>query len=229
MQVVGNNETSDQKSESGPMEVSRCHESSSPDLIFVQEMTHRINNQLTSAISFVSQTAARSCNCDVKVALAGVIEHLLDCARVYGALQMPTVNRSIDASQYVRDLCGAISRATLQHKGIDLVLAAQPLQLSSLRCWMLGMIIAELITNACRHAFADNGGTIKVELERRGCRVECRVADDGSAKENIQPGQGLTIIQHLATGLNGEISQRFGESGSIAIVSVPLIEPMESR
>jgi hypothetical protein len=50
------------------------------DLIFAQEILHRINNQLTSTIGLASQTAARSCSCDVKVALAGVIEHLLDCA-----------------------------------------------------------------------------------------------------------------------------------------------------
>jgi two-component sensor histidine kinase len=228
MQFVGNNATSDQKSEPGPMEVSRRPEGSSPDLIFVQEMIHRINNQMTSTISFASQAAARSCDCDVKVALAGVIEHLLDYARVYRALQMPTVNRSIDAAQYLRDLCRAISRATLQHRGIDLVLVERPLQLSSAQCWILGMIITELITNACRHAFAENGGSIKVEFERRGCRVECRVADDGSAKENIRPRQGLRIIQHLTARLNGEISQRFGETGSIAIVSFPIVEPMES-
>jgi two-component sensor histidine kinase len=228
MQVVGNNATSDRTSEPGPMEVSGCHEGNLPDLIFVQEIIHRINNQLMSTIGFASQTAARSCNCDVKVALAGVIEHLLDCARVYRALQMPTVNRSIDAAQYLRDLCQAVSRATLHHRGIELVLVERPLQLSSAQCWRLGMIIAELITNACRHAFADNGGSIKVEFERRGSRVECRVADDGSAKENIQPGLGLRIIQHLTAGLNGEISQQFGKTGSIAIVSFPIVELMES-
>jgi two-component sensor histidine kinase len=227
MQITGTNASSDQANESGS-KISLCHEDGSPDLIFAQEITHRINNQLTSTISFASQAAAHSCNCDVKVALAGVIEHLLNYARVYRALQMPTVNCSIDAAQYLRDLCRAISRATLQHKGIDLVLVEQPLQLSSAQCWRLGMIIAELITNACRHAFADDGGSIKVEFGRRGCRVECRVADDGSAKEKIQPGLGLGIIRHLTDGLNGEISQRFGETGSIAIISFPIVEPMES-
>jgi len=227
MQGTGTSTTPDRRNEPGPMEVSRCHEGSSPDLIFVREILHRVNNQLGATISLASQTAARSRNCDVKVALAGVIEHLLDSARVYRALQMPSVNCSIDAAQYLRDLCRAISRATLQHKGIELVLVARPLQLSSAQCWRLGMILAELITNACRHAFADSGGSIKVECERRGCRVECRVVDNGSAKENIRPGQGFGIIQHLTAGLKGEISQRFGETGSIAIISFPIVEPTE--
>jgi hypothetical protein len=53
------------------------------------------------------------------------------------------------------------------------------------------------------------------------------VVDDGSAKENIRPGQGFGIIQHLTAGLNGEISQLFGETGSTAVVSFPIAEPTE--
>jgi two-component sensor histidine kinase len=219
MQVAGNATGTNERSW---MEIGRCSLGNSADLLLVREMAHRTNNQLMSTIGFASQIAARSCNCEVKVALDGVIEHLLDYARVYRALQMPTVNRPIDAAQYFGDLCQAISRATLHHKGIELVLVARPLQLSSTQCWRLGMILAELITNACRHAFADSAGSIKVELERRGCRVECRVVDDGSAKEDIRPGQGFGIIQHLTAGLNGEISQRFGETGSTAVVSFPI-------
>jgi two-component sensor histidine kinase len=225
---VASHDTSNKKSAAGSMEIDRSYESRSAELLLVQEIAHRINNQLTSTISFVSLTAARSCNCDVKVALAGVVEHVLDCARVYRALQMPTESRSIDAAAYLRELCEAISRSKLQYKGIELVLVERPLQLSSSQCWRLGMILAELITNSCRHAFADEGGSIKVEFERRGCCVECRVADDGSAQENVKPGQGLKIIRHLTEGLNGEINQQFGKKGSISIVSFPIVEPIES-
>jgi two-component sensor histidine kinase len=189
MEITATNVSSDRVNEPSYTKIGPCQDSS-PDLIFVREITHRINNQLMSTISFASQVAAGSCNCDVKVALAGVIEHLLNYARVYRALQMPTVSCSMDAAQYLRDLCRAISRATLHHKGIDLVLVEQPLQLRTEQCWRLGMILAELITNACRHAFSAKGGSIKVELEMRGGRVECRVADSGSAKETIRPGLG---------------------------------------
>jgi two-component sensor histidine kinase len=226
MQVAGN-AMSNRESDAKPMVVNRPYESGSTDLIFVEELMHRINNQLTSTISFASQTAARSSSGEVKVALAGVIENLLDCARVYRALQMPTELRPIDAAEYLRDLCMAISRATLQHKRIDLVLVEQPLRLNSSQCWRLGMILAELVTNSCRHAFTENGGTITVEFERRGGRVECSVSDEGSAKENIRPGLGLTIIQRLAEGLHGEISVRLGKAGSVAIVSFPFVEPIE--
>jgi two-component sensor histidine kinase len=155
------------------------------------------------------------------------MEHLLENASLYRALQMPTNNQLIDAAKYLREVCQAISRAKLRHNAIELTLVECPLQLSAARCWKLGLILAELVTNCRRHAFADRGGSIQVELRKDGSRVECRVTDDGSARKDICPGQGLKIVRHLAHGLSGGISQRFGETGSVAIVSFPMLEPAE--
>jgi two-component sensor histidine kinase len=221
MQIAGNSALG-KKRKQVPIRVGELWTSDSDEFVLLQEMAHRINNELTSTISIISCTAERSNNCEVKVALAQVTEHLCDHARVYRALQMPTTNRLIDAAAYLRELCQSISRAKLRHNGIELLLVEHPVELSSAQCWRLGLIVSELITNASRHAFAGGGGTIRVELKKREANVECRVADDGSGPENIRPGQGLGIIQQLARGLNGRISQRFGAKGAVTIVSFPI-------
>jgi len=225
MQIADSNALG-KKSKHIPIRVDEAWMSNPGEFFLLQEMMHRINNELTSTIGIISCAVERSNNCDVKVALANVIEHLYDHARVYRALQMPTANRRIDAAAYLRELCQSISRAKLRHNGIELVLVEQTLQLSSAQCWRLGLIVAELITNASRHAFADVGGTIRIELRKRGASVECRVTDDGSGPEYIRPGQGLGIIQQLARGLDGTIDQRFGTKGAVAIVSFPISEPI---
>jgi two-component sensor histidine kinase len=224
---VASNDTLSRTGGIGSIGIGSFHGNGSGEMLLVQEMAHRINNELTSTISFVSLTAARSDSGDVKVALAGVLEHLFDHARIYRALQMPTANRWIDAAAYLRELCQAISRSKLQHRGIELVLVERPLQLSATQCWRLGLIVSELITNSCRHAFAEGGGSIRIEFEKRGRRVECRVTDNGSCAKNIRPGQGLKIIENLAHGLNGKVNQRFGDKGAAAIVSFPIAEPIE--
>ena len=223
MQVASNNALSSKRRQT-PIRVEEVRTSELEEFFLLREMAHRINNELTSTIGIISCDADRSNNCDVKVALAKVIEHLYDHARVYHALQMPTANRSIDAAAYLRELCQSISRAKLQHNGVELVLVERPLHLSSSQCWRLGLIVSELITNASRHAFADVGGAIRVELKKRGTSVECRVSDNGSGPENIRPGRGLGIMQQLARKLNGRINQRFGSKGAVAIVSFPIEE-----
>jgi two-component sensor histidine kinase len=109
------------------VKVEPCDEEVCGEELLLRELTHRINNELASTIGFVRLTAAQSESEDVKVALAGVIEHIHDFAGVYRALQRPAGNGPVDAAGYLRGLCQSISRAKLQHRGIELTFVESPL------------------------------------------------------------------------------------------------------
>lgn len=192
--------------------------------LLLRELTHRINNELASTIGFVSVTAMRSGNHDVKVALESVVQYLHNYASIYRALQMPAADERIDAASYLRELCRLICRAKLQHKGIELAFIERPLQLNASRCWRLGMIVSELIGNASRHAFREGGGSrkIQVELVDHETEVECTVSDNGSGSEHIRPGQGLKIIRSLVDDLGGTIDHHSGAMGTTATLCFPL-------
>ena len=191
--------------------------------VLLREITHRVNNEFASAIQVVSFAAAKSPDGNVKAALAGVMNQLHNYARVHHALQMPAGDDCIDASAYLRDLCGSISRSKLENTNIELVLVERQFQMSSKRCWLLGMIVAELITNAVRHAFDQEGGTIRIECRASGEFVECRVSDNGSASTaHVRPGSGLRIIEALAQNLDADFQFNFGEDGSESVLIVPI-------
>jgi two-component sensor histidine kinase len=189
--------------------------------ILLHELIHRINNEFSSLIGAVSRTAARSVNHEAKVALAHIIELLSRYAELHRALQMPENDTQIDAASYLENLCLSISRSKLDGLKIDLVLTASPLRLPSERCWRLGMIVYELVTNAARHAFGNGNGQVRVELSRAGKLVECRVVDNGSAPTRIRRGRGLKIVDELVKGLDGRLDQRFGQRGSFSILTFP--------
>jgi two-component sensor histidine kinase len=189
--------------------------------ILLYELIHRINNEFSSLIGAVSQTAARSVNHEAKVALAHIIELLSHYAELHHALQMPDNDTHIDAASYLENLCLSISRSRLDGLTIDLMLAASPLRLPSEQCWRLGMIVYELATNAARHAFGNGNGQVRVELSRAGKQVECRVVDNGSAPSRVQRGRGLKIVDELIKGLDGCLDQRFGQTGSSSILTFP--------
>lgn len=189
--------------------------------VLLHELNHRINNELCSAINVVSLTAARSSNKDVKAALTEVTELLHHYADIHHVLRIPEHNVRIDTGTYLRKLCVSIRRSKLDHMNIDLVLAAPRLWLQSDRCWLLGMIVYELVTNAVRHAFPDGIGEIRVELLRAGDFIECRVLDNGSAPVNFQPGRGLKIVDELAKALDGQFDQKLRRRGSASIVVFP--------
>ena len=188
----------------------------------MRELTHRINNEFTSAINVISLAAARSRSSEVKAALNDVSERLHHYADVHRTLQMPEHHTCIDAALYLRQLCLSISRSKLESNNIKLVLAARPLSMPSDRCWRLGMIVYELVTNAARHAFNGAEGEIWVELGPAGDFVECRVSDSGITSHNVQRGDGLYIVQELVKGLDGRLEQIFGSQGSTSIVVFPV-------
>ena len=182
--------------------------------LLLNELNHRINNEFASAIAAVSLAAARSGSIDVKTALRATAERLNHYAAVHQALQMPDPGLVVNAAAYLRKLCLAISRSKLADMEIQLVLAASPVRLESQRCWRLGLIVHELITNAARHAFGYGAGKIRVELAHAGGFAECTVLDNGSAAERLRPGRGLTIIRELVEVLDGRFEQTFGSCGS---------------
>jgi two-component sensor histidine kinase len=197
--------------------------STTEERLLLREITHRINNEFASAIQVVSFTAAKSDDGNVKAALAGVMEQLHNYARVHHALQMPASNDDVDASAYLRELCRSISRSKLENRNIELVLVECAFRMSSERCWLLGMIVAELITNAVRHAFDLCGGIIRIECRASGEFVECRVSDNGSASTaDVRPGSGLKIVEALAQDLGADFQFNLGEDGSESILIIPI-------
>lgn len=188
--------------------------------LLLREFSHRINNEFASAIGTLS-IAARSANDEAKAALAAVQDQLQMYARVHHALQMPEHTSCIDAAEYLRQLCRAISRSRLESKNIGLLLVERIFRMNSERCWRLGLIVSELITNAERHAFGNDGGLIRVELLPSLSFIECRVTDNGTSKANTRPSHGLKIVEALARSLGGTIDQRFGPRGATAVLIFP--------
>ena len=191
----------------------------------LRELNHRISNEFTSAINFVSVAAVRTDNAEVKSALNHVVELLHQYADVHRALKMPDRNAVVDAAEYLRTLCHSISRSKLDRMGIRLVLAADTVWLHSERCWKLGMIVYELVTNVARHAcFQAGDAEVQVELSRTGAFARCVVSDNGSAAGGgVRPGRGLKIISDLAESLGGEVGHSFGVNGVSFTLAVPFV------
>jgi Signal transduction histidine kinase len=196
--------------------------SASIDHLLVREFSHRVNNEFTSVIGFAVSIAGRSTSHEVKAALAEIADVLHRYAGVHRALQMPLHSAEIDASEYVGALCHSLRRARLDPQGIELVLASRPFKLRSERCWKLGLIISELITNSARHAFARHGGTIEVTLCASGSLAECYVKDNGSVRSPRRIGHGLKIINALARDLGGAISHEFSPEGATSALTFPI-------
>ena len=201
------------------------HPSGSDQRTLLRELNHRIANELTAAINLVSLAAVRTDNPEVKVALSGVVELLLEHGDVHRALSLPGGDELIDAAQHVRKLGRVLSRGRLKRLGINLVFAADRLPMQADRCWRLALAVHELVSNAAQHAAFDGRyGEIRIELGRAGAFVTCKVSDNGSAAAGVKAGQGLRIVTELAKSLGGHLEHDFDAQGTSFALAFPLTE-----
>ena len=150
----------------------------------LDELNHRIKNELASVINLVSYKAVWTDNVDAKEELTSVVEMLHQHVEVHNILTIPESDAFVDAGEQLRKLGLAMSRCKLDRMNIHLLLSIDMLPLESERCWRLALAVYELVANAVRHAcFDGHDGEIKIELMRAGSWVNCRVTDNGSGLE----------------------------------------------
>jgi two-component sensor histidine kinase len=192
----------------------------------LDELNHRIKNELASVINLVTFKAVWTDNVEAKEELSNVVDLLHQHVQVHSIRTMPDRDASlVDAGEQLRKLGLAMSRSTLDRMNIRLLLSAETLPLESERCWRLALAIYELVTNAVRHAcFDGRDGEIKIELMRAGSWVNCRVTDNGSGLGRIKLGRGLRIVGELASSLGGRIDRTSGPIWNSFSLDFPLTQ-----
>jgi two-component sensor histidine kinase len=191
----------------------------------LDELNHRIKNELASVINLVSFKAVWTENLDTKEELSNIVDLLHQHVEVHNILTMPDRDALVDAGDQLRKLGLAMSRCKLDRMNIHLLLSTDTLPLESERCWRLALAVYELVTNALRHAcFDGRDGEIKIKLMRAGSWVNCRVTDNGSDLGRIKPGRGLRIIGELAKSLGGRMGHTFGTEWTSFALDFPLTQ-----
>ena len=193
--------------------------------LLLRELNHRINNELTNTICAISAKALESDDVAVKTALLDVVELLHGYADVHKSLRMPDPGYLADAARYLQHLCFSITKYRLDRLSIRLLFSADDFRLEGERCWKLGLIVSELLTNVARHArFDDRHPEAKVKLLLAGNVVRCEVSDNGSASDLIVRGRGLTIVGELGRNLGGRVHASSAAEGSSFLLTFPLTE-----
>ena len=160
----------------------------------------------------------------VKAALLDVVELLHGYADVHKALRMPDPGHLTDAAGYLQHLCFSITKYRLDRRSIRLLCSADDLRLEGERCWKLGLIVSELLTNVARMLDSTKTSGSESEVAVAGNVVRCAVSDNGSASDLIVRGRGLTIVGELASSLGGRVHASCAAEGSSFLLTFPLTE-----
>jgi two-component sensor histidine kinase len=189
--------------------------------MLVAEIEHRVANEYALAVASISLAAARVTNLEARAALRRTAQRLRNYADVHRSLQAPTVAGNVDLAAYVSQLCRALTRARLDERLVSLSLVAEGVSIESHRCWRVGLIISELVTNCIRHGLDGAGGEIAIRITRSRGSVLCTVSDNGRAACGATPGSGAQVVNALAEELGGFVERRHGGRGTSVVLSFP--------
>jgi two-component sensor histidine kinase len=197
-------------------------------LLPVAELLHRVRNEYARIISLASTIAAKSSSNETKAALSDIITDLHSTAEIHSVLRPPLGDGPADLTEVFTRLCCAMSESpAFRRRGIKLELRVDhPVLIDAGRCWRASLVVAELINNSCRHAFASRSGCIFVAVGESHDRVFCNVSDDGSPAEIGGAGLGTRIVDALAAELDGLVERQFGKSGATVMLSFPKRAPI---
>jgi two-component sensor histidine kinase len=191
-------------------------------LTLLEEISHRVLNEYTLAILGLSAAAAETTSSAAKVALTDAAGRLQAYADVHRLLGPPRGSGRADLANYLARLCGALTAARFSDNGVQLTLVASEAPMSAQRCWRVGLILTELVTNSVRHAFAERGGAVVIQVAARDGVTWCRISDNGRpAAPQAGGGRGLAIVESLTRELGGQIEWDFSSRGATVVLAIP--------
>jgi two-component sensor histidine kinase len=129
----------------------------------------------------------------------------------------------LDFAGYLEDVAAFWSRAC-EGRPVRLDVRGQAALLPDSHLLPLAIITHELISNACRHAFpGGRRGSIAVAFSRAIGGVSLVVRDSGIGQEQLQPGEGLSLVQGLVEHLGGSMSIETAPEAGVGIrIRLPL-------
>ncbi|MCR5878549.1 sensor histidine kinase [Phenylobacterium sp. J367] len=192
----------------------------------LREVNHRVANSLQIVSAFVQMQASMVGDEGARSALRDTQRRIEAIVQVHRRLYTTDQVEWVDMQDYlealVRELEGTCSTPTAPR---SLKLTADPIRLETDKAVSVGVIVNELITNACKYAYAgDEAGEVRIHLGRDGAHVLLRVEDDGRGLEGATPkgtGLGGRLIRAMAHSLNSKVEYEPAERGVRAVLRVP--------
>ncbi len=179
----------------------------------VDEANHRIANSLQLLSAMIS-IEARMLEDRDGVAVLELTRGRIDAiAAVHRLLCEAGDGGTVDLATYLGRLGAELELGSGHH----ILVEAEPVVVAARDATVIGMILSELVTNACKHAYAaGETGEIRVALSARGRGYLLEISDDGRGLPlgGRADGLGSRLIGVMARRLGGRWEYQDAGSGT---------------
>ncbi|MEH3036650.1 MAG: DUF4118 domain-containing protein [Sphingomonas adhaesiva] len=199
--------------------------------LLLDELAHRTKNDLAIVGSALQLQARSSDDPAVQEALATAVARVNVIAAAQDRLRYREGIGQVDIADYLLGLCTGLGDLLRGVRPIAVRLEAPTMTVSGADAVTIGLIVNELVTNAFKYAFQDNGGgAVDVKIEREGGNLRIHVRDDGiGCADDAVSGMGSRLVRLLAQQRGGVVSRVATETGCHVTATLALEEMPDVR
>lgn len=193
----------------------------------IQEIHHRVKNNLQTIASLLRLQARRTKTPEVKAALRESVNRILSISVVHEFLSQQD-REFIDVAEVTRNILDLVIQNMLEPDfNIETVLNGQTIILPSEQASSLALVINELIQNSIEHGFVGRKeGLIGVDIATTPESYQIDIYDDGIGLPKDFSLQntnslGLQIVRTLIENDLGGKFRLFSSAGTHAFITIP--------
>lgn len=188
-----------------------------------REVDHRVKNSLAN-VAAMTRMAARDSGPEVRDILREVANRIGVMVELHADLyRVDDPNAPVEVVEYLTRIAAHLRE--MAPGGVTIETRFDPIALISRRASALGVLVNELIANACKHAFPE-GRSGRIVLTGRIAgegRYAIACEDDGIGPTGGVPtGLGSRIMEASAAQLDGFLRVNSGTSGYLVTLDFPL-------
>jgi two-component sensor histidine kinase len=180
--------------------------------VLLKEVHHRVKNNLAITASLLNFQIRKASNPEVVETLRQAQNRVGSMAMVHELLYHSESLAGIDLPEYVKKLPRQLLISYDVASRIKLEVGVPPMELLLDLAIPFGLVLNELVSNACKHAYPNRGcGRISISVTREpGGVVRLVVADDGvGLPAGVDPfstsSLGLRLVRDLTQQLGGTL------------------------
>jgi two-component sensor histidine kinase len=191
----------------------------------LREMDHRTKNNFQIVMSLLQLQANRSRNAEAKAALGEAVERLKAVSAVYDSLTLSSHGLgTVRLQDQLQEICERVRDGLLPER-VKLETEFEAMLVPHETGACIGIVVNELVTNACKHAFPDRSGRILVTARRDGGQALIAVADDGRGMPGTARGRrgvGTRLVEAFVHRVRGKSDIQSSEAGTVHTIILPL-------
>lgn len=182
--------------------------------LLMKEVHHRVKNSLMMTAGLIKLQERQFADPAVREAFEHTRARLNSIGLVHEALYSGSSFEDVDLSAYLTRLSEDLAEAYgAKARGVKVTTQFEPVRLAAHQTTPVGLIVAEVIANAFKHAFpANDGGEIVVRTRLANPdEIEIEIRDNGAGHKgavaaSAAGGLGTRLIDALTQQLGGSIS-----------------------